>query len=87
MRALWMVAGVLVALGGTALAQPMRQVPPEYKWCFLEPPYYIGYCVYRSIEECRVEIPGRGGYCNLNPRYVEPPPRGAKPPKRKRAVR
>jgi hypothetical protein len=87
MRAVWMAAGVLVALGGTAPAQPVRQVQREYKWCHVEPPYYMPHCRFHSIEECRIEIPGLGGYCNLNPRYVEPPPRPARPPKRKRAVR
>jgi hypothetical protein len=65
----------------------VRQIRPEYKWCYIEPPYYIQHCHFRSIEECRVEIPGLGGYCNLNPRYVEPPLRPAKPTKRKPAVR
>jgi hypothetical protein len=87
MRIAWVAFGVLVAVAGTATAQPVRQVRPEYKWCYIEPPYRIQHCYFRSIEECRVEIPGVGGWCNLNPRYVEPPPRPAKLPKRQRAPR
>jgi hypothetical protein len=81
------VAGVVLAATACAAAQP-RPVRPEHKWCYVEPPpFSIQHCHFDSIEECRVEIPGMGGFCNLNPWYVEPPPPAAKPAKRKRPAR
>ena len=84
MRALWMAFGVLVALASSAGAQHRGQGRPEYKWCYLEPPYFMPDCRFDGIEQCRLEIPGLGGVCNLNPRYKDPPPRPAKSPKRRR---
>jgi hypothetical protein len=81
-RAWWMAAGLFVLAMAGASAAP-RSVWPEYKWCYIEPPYYIQHCHYDSIEECRLEIIGMGGYCNLNPRYVEPAPQPEKPRRRR----
>jgi hypothetical protein len=80
-----MAAVLVLASAACAAAQP-RAMRPEYKWCYIEPPFYIQHCLFNSIEECRLEIPGMGGFCNLNPRYVEPAP-AAKPTKRKRSAR
>lgn len=81
MRARLMVAGVILTAATSASAQaPFARPPtPEFKWCYVEPPPFSSrHCQFRSIEECRVEIPGMGGYCSLNPRYVEPPPSKAR---------
>jgi hypothetical protein len=85
MRILLAVTALVLATAASAVAQP-RPVRPDYKWCYIEPPFYIQHCVFDSIEECRLEIYGMGGYCNLNSRYVEPPP-AAQPKKRKRSAR
>jgi hypothetical protein len=85
MRVLLAVGALVLAMAASAVAQP-RLVRPEYRWCYIEPPYYIQHCMFNSIEECRLEIPGMGGYCNLNSRYVEPPPAG-QPKMRKRSAR
>ena len=85
MRAMSMAAALVLVAVVNAFAQP-RPVRPEFKWCHIEPPFYTQHCFFRSIEECRLEIPGFGGYCNLNPRYVEPPS-AERPKRRKRPVR
>jgi hypothetical protein len=85
MRVLSMAAVLVLASAANVAAQP-RPVQPEFKWCYIELPFYLQHCVYRSIEECRLEIPGMGGFCNLNPRYVEPAP-ATQTTKRKRPAR
>ena len=83
MRAMSMAAALVLVAVVNAFAQP-RPVRPEFKWCYIEPLFYTQHCLFRSIEECRLEILGFGGYCNLNPRYVEPSP-AARPSKRGRS--
>jgi hypothetical protein len=77
--------GLVLVAAASASAQPRPggAVRPEYKWCYTEPPpFSFQHCRFNSIEECRPEIYGMGGFCTLNPRYVEPASRPAKPRRR-----
>ncbi|HXX06794.1 MAG TPA: DUF3551 domain-containing protein [Pseudolabrys sp.] len=63
-------------LATTALVSPSSaQVASEGPWCALR---NFGSdlsedCQYRTFEECRVtQIAGFRGFCNPNPRWVEP---------------
>jgi hypothetical protein len=87
MRVVGLTVGVFVASMCTASAQAGMPPLPQFKWCHVEQPDYMYSCLYRSIEECRLEIPGLGGFCNLNPRYVEPAAKPMKTSRRKSSAR
>jgi hypothetical protein len=72
------LAGALSAIAaGPAAAR-------EYPWCAMIPMFQAGpaqLCQFDTLEQCRAEILGHGGWCNLNPYYREPVRGGYREPR------
>ncbi len=70
-------AGCVLWTGGTAQARVERP------WCAMIPMYQAGpaqLCHFDTLEQCRVEVHGLGGWCSLNPYYREPDARRYRDP-------
>jgi hypothetical protein len=90
MNRAWKAASLVVGLAGAALLQggsasaQSRYEPP---WCAMIPAFQstpMQDCSYYTLEQCRQEVLGTGGWCNLNP-YSRAPinGEGAPPPRRR----
>jgi len=63
-----LASALAVVSASTADAQYRR----EYKWCAWIPIPGSGassQCGFDTLEQCRMEVHGLGGWCNLNPYY------------------
>lgn len=55
-----------------ALADAGPAAARDYKWCAWVPSFGSGAsssCAFETLEQCREEVHGLGGWCNLNPYY------------------
>lgn len=62
-----------LALGGAAISFGSVQANAsyDYPYCFVSRSTGSpGDCAYTSYAQCMAAASGRGGYCNINPRYA-----------------
>jgi hypothetical protein len=78
-----LATGLTLFAAGEAAAQSSRYEPP---WCAMIPAFQsnpMQDCSYFTLDQCRQEVLGTGGWCSLNP-YSRAPIDGAVPPPRRR---
>jgi len=78
----------LLALTAVSVSDAAAQADP-YRWCSV----YMGEdggssnCYFVTLEQCRANVSGVGGFCQPSPFYRGPPAAGDEPPRRKRRQR
>jgi hypothetical protein len=71
---IWCAVAAVLLCGSDASAQNRAS---RYSYCAISMGQGMQYedCHFDSLDACRQELLGLGGYCRPNPRYVPPEPR------------